>query len=100
MPVYEYRCKACGFEFSATHSIDAELPECPECESADVQRVITSAPAIARGMLTHAGDSRRSSQEQLRSKWAEETPKLRRKLRDKLGEDAIRQIPSLNSDFE
>jgi putative FmdB family regulatory protein len=100
MPSYDYRCKACGYEFSATHSIDAELPECPECESTDVQRVIASAPTIARGMLTHAGDSRRSSHEQLRAKWAEETPKLRKKLRDKLGDDAVKQIPSLNSDDE
>lgn len=99
MPVYDYRCETCGYEFTETHVMNAPLPECPECESSAVKRLITSAPAHAKGMLAHAGDSRRSSQEQLRDKWREETPKLRKKLRDKLGEDAVKDIPSLNTDI-
>jgi putative FmdB family regulatory protein len=98
MPMYDYRCKVCGYEFTETHAFDDPLPECPECESEAVQRLITGAPTIARGMLTPAGDSRQSSREQLRAKWREETPKLRDKLRDKLGDDAVKNIPSLNSD--
>lgn len=100
MPMYDYRCKQCGHEFTATHGINDPQPDCPECESQAVQRLITSAPTIARGMVAHAGDSRRSTKEELQDKWREETPKLRKKLSDKLGEDAVKDIPSLNADYD
>jgi putative FmdB family regulatory protein len=100
MPVYDYRCKACGHEFTETHPIDAQQPDCPECESAEVQRRITSAPTFARGFLTPAGTARKSSKEELKAKWQEETPKLREQLVNKLGEDAVKDIPSLNMDNE
>lgn len=100
MPTYQYRCRACHYEFQETHSIHAALPECPDCEAEDVQRVITGAPTVAGGMLTHAGDGKRATKEELERKWAEETPKLRRKLRDTLGEDAVNNMASLNHDFD
>ncbi len=99
MPVYDYRCDVCGYEFTARHRMNAPQPECPECEAEAVQRLITSAPTHAKGMLTHAGDGKRATQEELKSKWREETPKLRKKLRDKLGDDAVDSIPSLNQDI-
>ncbi|MDQ7035550.1 MAG: hypothetical protein Q9P01_12145 [Anaerolineae bacterium] len=72
----------------------------PNVRSEEVQRLITSAPTHAKGMLTPAGTSRRSSKEELRAKWREETPKLRKKLRDKLGEQYVKDIPSLNANFD
>lgn len=98
MPIYDYRCEECGHRFSEVHHIDDDQPECPECESMSVKRVITSAPTIAKGALTHPGDGRKATKEQLRDKWAEETPKLRKKLRDKYGEEAVKKIPTLNMD--
>lgn len=100
MPQYDYRCKTCGYEFSERHGINETADECPECESADVVRLITHAPTHAQGVLAHPGDGRRASAEQLRDKWREETPKLRKKLRDKLGEDAVKKFPNLNMDIE
>lgn len=100
MPVYVYRCKVCGYRFEEKHAVNAPLPDCPECEAEAVQRLITDAPTHAKGMLTHAGDSRKATKEQLREKWAEETPKLRKKLADKLGEEAVKDIPSLNHNYE
>ncbi|RMG86084.1 MAG: zinc ribbon domain-containing protein [Chloroflexi bacterium] len=100
MPRYDYRCPKCEHQFEAEHSIHEEKPSCPACGHADVTRIITSAPTFARGMLTPAGTSRRSSKEELRNKWAEETPKLRKKLRDKLGEEAVKSIPSLNANYD
>ena len=100
MPMYEYRCKECGHEFTEVHGIDEPLPDCPECEAEDVQRLITSAPTIAKGMETPPGDGKRATKEELRDKWREETPKLRKQLSDKLGEDAVKDIPSLNADFD
>jgi putative FmdB family regulatory protein len=99
MPRYDYRCRACGYTWEATHSASERPAECPSCEGQDFERLITSAPTVAGGILTHAGDGYRATQEQLRSKWAEETPKLRKKLRDKLG-DRVDQLPTLNHNYD
>jgi putative FmdB family regulatory protein len=96
MPVYDYKCPECDHRFEARHGFHDNAPPCPVCNHAEAQRVITSAPTIAAGVLTPAGNSRRASKEQLRDKWSEETPKLRKKLVDKLGEDTVRKnAPSL-----
>lgn len=101
MPLYDYRCVSCGHRFQARHGFDDPAPACPECAAASVQRVIRSAPTFAQGMLTLAGDSRRATKEQLQDKWAEETPRLRKKLVDKLGEDVVnRNAPTLNKKYD
>jgi putative FmdB family regulatory protein len=99
MPVYRYRCEECQHEFEELHAMDADAPDCPECDADAVKRLIVTAPAIAKGVLTHAGNGKRASKEELQDKWREETPKLRRKLRDKFGDDAVSQIPTLNMDI-
>ncbi|MBZ0289115.1 MAG: hypothetical protein K8I30_15960, partial [Anaerolineae bacterium] len=82
------------------HGFNDSAPACPNCGHVEVQRVILTAPRVAQGMLAHPGDGRTASREQLQDKWAEETPKLRKKLADKLGEDAVRSISSLNTGTE
>jgi len=99
MPLYDYKCPECDNRFEARHSFSESAPPCPECGREEPQRLITSAPTHARGALTHAGDGYRASKEQLQDKWREETPKLRKKLRDKLGDDAVNSIPTLNHDY-
>jgi len=47
MPIYEFECRACGHRFSefyrTMHSAKEGLaPHCPACQSADVQRVVSS----------------------------------------------------------
>ena len=45
MPIYEYRCTACGHRWSLTESVadhDRRRPACPECESRAVEQVFTS----------------------------------------------------------
>ena len=45
MPLYEYRCKSCGYQFEKIQSFSApEEKECPQCH-AEVERLL-SAPAI------------------------------------------------------
>jgi len=45
LPLYEYRCKKCGYTFEKIQSFSApEEKECPQC-GAEVERLI-SAPAI------------------------------------------------------
>lgn len=99
MPAYDYRCPECDHRFEARHGYSDDAPPCPKCAYVRVRRVITSAPSVTGGMLTHAGDGRHASKEQLQDKWAEETPKLRKKLVDKLGEDTVRKnAPTLFTD--
>ncbi len=96
MPLYDYHCPHCDHRFEARHGFDAPTPVCPQCGHESPARVVTKAPAVAGGMVTPAGSARGSTKEQLRDKWAEETPKLREKLVSKLGEDTVRQnAPSL-----
>jgi putative FmdB family regulatory protein len=98
MPLYDYRCPECGTAYEARHSMQETAPACPQCGHAEPQRIITKAPKVAGGMMTHPGDGHTANKEQLKDKWAEETPKLRQKLVDKLGEDFVsRNAPSLNT---
>ena len=44
MPIYEYRCQQCGQHFEKLVRTIDEQPEdlaCPQCESPDVQRLIS-----------------------------------------------------------
>jgi len=46
MPIYDYVCHACGREFQLVQPISEHgktKVKCPECRSADVERVITGA---------------------------------------------------------
>jgi putative FmdB family regulatory protein len=101
MPLYDYRCENCERPFQARHGFSETASACPNCGSDKVHRIITTAPSVARGILTLAGDSKGATKEQLQDKWAEETPKLRKKLVDKLGEDVVnRNAPTLNHSYE
>lgn len=100
MPLYDFKCPQCEHRFEQRTGFNDPAPACPECGHKETTRLITSAPTIARGALTHAGDGHRASKEQLQDKWREETPKLRKKLRDKLGDDAVKSVPSLNMDYD
>ena len=39
MPLYCYRCKACGFSFEVWHSMSFKDQTCSRCESEDVFKV-------------------------------------------------------------
>lgn len=99
MPLYDYRCKDCGHLWEDFHEIDSAPRDCPECESINLQKRITTAPKVAGGALTHAGDGKIATKEQLQDKWAEETPKLRKKMIAKMGEEAVKKLPTLNHDY-
>ena len=89
MPLYDYKCPECEARFEVHHGFSESPGACPECGAENIQRVITRAPRIAKGMLAHPGDGKNATKEELQDKWAEETPKLRKKLVDKLGEDTV-----------
>ena len=44
MPMYEYRCRKCGEQFEKLRRMqDADLEqECPECQSEEVERMLST----------------------------------------------------------
>jgi len=49
MPMYEYRCDACGHTFEARQKFsDAPLSECPECQGA-VKKLISQTGFALKG---------------------------------------------------
>ncbi|MGA1791452.1 MAG: FmdB family zinc ribbon protein [bacterium] len=42
MPIYEYRCNACKHSFERLIRNQKQSVSCPDCGSADVQRIMSS----------------------------------------------------------
>lgn len=98
MPLYDYTCPH-GHAFEVRHGFNDPAPACPVCGAAEVQRLITSAPGVMHGMSANV--SKNASKDELRAKWAEETPKLREQMVKKLGEDAVNKYaPTLNTKYD
>jgi putative FmdB family regulatory protein len=62
MPVYTYRCDACGVQFEKHQSFhDNPLKTCPECRKKKLRKVITPTKIIFKGSGFYATDHRSSS---------------------------------------
>ncbi|MDD2316225.1 MAG: zinc ribbon domain-containing protein [Desulfobacterales bacterium] len=48
MPIYEYRCGACGREFECLVTGSYE-PECPHCQSRDLTRTMSACRFVSKG---------------------------------------------------
>jgi putative FmdB family regulatory protein len=50
MPIYEYRCAACGHELEAMQKMsDAPLTDCPECGQPALKKLISAAGFRLKG---------------------------------------------------
>lgn len=50
MPIYEYRCQACGHEMEAIQKMsDPVLTECPECNKPELKKLISAAGFKLKG---------------------------------------------------
>jgi len=50
MPIYEYRCDACGHELEAMQKMsDAPLTDCPECGQPALKKMISAAGFRLKG---------------------------------------------------
>jgi putative FmdB family regulatory protein len=50
MPIYEYRCAACGFQKEYLQKMsDAPLTDCPECGKASLAKMVTAAGFQLKG---------------------------------------------------
>jgi len=62
MPVYTYRCEACGVQFEKHQSFqDAPLKTCPECRKKKLKKVITPTRIIFKGSGFYATDHKSPS---------------------------------------
>ncbi|MFT4625588.1 MAG: putative FmdB family regulatory protein [Myxococcota bacterium] len=49
MPIYEYRCPECGHRFEKLVRMNATAPPCPECDHADVTKLVSASGFILKG---------------------------------------------------
>ncbi|RME86049.1 MAG: zinc ribbon domain-containing protein [Caldilineae bacterium] len=78
MPIYEYQCQACGQVFSHFwRSIKAadeqSAPVCPQCESADTQRLVSQVTVL--GSLGGLTPEEKKAENAYYEKLASITPK-------------------------
>jgi len=57
MPIYEYRCAACGHELEALQRLaDAPLKECPACGQSRLHKLVSAAGFRLKGSGWYATD--------------------------------------------
>jgi putative FmdB family regulatory protein len=61
MPIYEYRCQACGHELEALQRFsDAPLRACPKCGKDELSKLMSAAGFQLKGSGWYATDFRNS----------------------------------------
>jgi len=57
MPIYEYRCKDCGYQHEYLQRMsDAPLTDCPECGKPSLSKMVTAAGFQLKGSGWYATD--------------------------------------------
>lgn len=68
MPIYEYRCDACGHELEAMQRMsDAPLSECPSCGKPALKKLISAAGFRLKGQGWYETDFKSGKQKNLHS---------------------------------
>jgi putative FmdB family regulatory protein len=61
MPIYEYRCQACGFEKEFLQKLsDAPITDCPSCGQSAMSKLISAAGFQLKGTGWYATDFKNS----------------------------------------
>jgi putative FmdB family regulatory protein len=50
MPIFEYRCRACAHEFEALILPQTPPPQCPKCNSADLEKLLSPSAVSTEGI--------------------------------------------------
>ena len=63
MPLYEYRCNACGEEFEKQMRFSEadQLPVCPNCSSSNTRKKLSRVTSLIAGAAASAGGSSSSA---------------------------------------
>lgn len=76
MPIYEYRCSACGFEKDALQKMsDKPLVDCPECGKPALVKLISAAGFQLKGSGWYATDFKGSGKPKAPARTDGETTK-------------------------
>ncbi len=68
MPIYEYRCDACGHELEAMQKMsDAALTDCPVCAKPALKKMISAAGFRLKGQGWYETDFKSGRQKNLHS---------------------------------
>jgi len=66
MPIYEYRCQACGHEFEKLQKLsDPVITDCPSCGKAEVKKLISAAGFRLKGGGWYETDFKKSGKRNL-----------------------------------
>lgn len=58
MPIFDFQCKGCGHEFEALVRA-SDTPECPSCQSQDLERLLSSFAVSSAEKTQAAADTSR-----------------------------------------
>ena len=73
MPIYEYRCSACGQEHEVLQKVTEPPPtECPSCGKPGMQKVLTAAGFQLKGSGWYATDFKGGAEKKPEEKKPEE----------------------------
>src|SRR5476649_2781800 len=68
MPIYEYRCGACGFQKEFLQKMsDPQLKDCPECGKATLSKMVTAAGFQLKGSGWYATDFKHGTKPQAKA---------------------------------
>ncbi|MBT4582362.1 MAG: zinc ribbon domain-containing protein [Gammaproteobacteria bacterium] len=66
MPIYEYQCNSCGHKLEALQKIsDKPLKDCPKCEKAELNKLISAASFRLKGGGWYKTDFKTGNKKQL-----------------------------------
>ena len=95
MPVYTYRCEACGVQFERHQSFtDTPLKTCPECRKKALKKVITPTKIIFKGSGFYATDHKSPSGESSSTSGTKKTSKKEKDSTPKESAPAESKSPS------
>jgi putative FmdB family regulatory protein len=61
MPIYEYRCRSCGFEKEYLQKLsDAPIVDCPSCGKAEMSKLVSAAGFQLKGSGWYVTDFKNS----------------------------------------
>jgi putative FmdB family regulatory protein len=76
MPIYAYRCQACGHELDALQKIsDAPLTDCPECGAPELKKQLTAAAFRLKGSGWYETDFKKDGKKNLHETGDKDTKK-------------------------
>ena len=85
MPIYEYRCTACGFQQEYLQKMsDAPLTQCPDCGKPTLTKMVTAAGFQLKGSGWYATDFKTTAKSKGKESTAKDEDKhLPAKVEDK-----------------